>query len=133
MNRVTLIGNIVKDPEIRIAGSTTVCNATLVTNERYKDKTGKQVDTPSFHNLTVFGKQAEVFSQYVTKGMKLAVEGSIKYDVWEKEGVKQYRTSITVNTFEFLSRAGESNDKPAEKPRQQPARKEPDYEPDIPF
>ena len=133
MNRVTLIGNIVKDPEIRIAGSTTVCNATLVTNERYKDKTGKQVDTPSFHNLTVFGKQAEVFSQYVTKGMKLAVEGSIKYDVWEKEGVKQYRTSITVNTFEFLSRAGERTESPAEKPRQQPARKEPDYEPDIPF
>ena len=133
MNRVTLIGNIVKDPEIRIAGSTTVCNATLVTNERYKDKTGKQVDTPSFHNLTVFGKQAEIFSQYVTKGMKLAVEGSIKYDVWEKEGVKQYRTSITVNTFEFLSRAGERTESPAEKPRQQPARKEPDYEPDIPF
>ena len=133
MNRVTLIGNIVKDPEIRIAGSTTVCNATLVTNERYKDKTGKQVDTPSFHNLTVFGKQAEVFSQYVTKGMKLAVEGSIKYDVWEKEGVKQYRTSITVNTFEFLSRASESNDKPVQQPRQQPTRKEANYEADIPW
>lgn len=104
MNRVILVGNIIADPELKFMPSgSAVCNARLVTNNRYKDKQGNKVDDPSFHNLTVFGKPAEVFAEYVKKGSKLYVEGALKYDQYEKDGVKQYRTSITVSSFNFIS------------------------------
>ena len=105
VNKVFLLGNVGKDPEIRsTAGGTTVANFTLATADRAKDQQGNWVDKPEWHNLVCYQKLAETARDYVKKGSQLFVEGKITNRSWDDKetGQKRYRTEIIVNDFTFV-------------------------------
>ena len=102
MNKVILLGNLTRDIELKtIPSGSIVGNVGIATNESYTNKQGEKVDKVSFHNLTVWNKQAETLAQYTQKGSKLLVEGKIDYQEYEKDGVKRIITKIVVERFEF--------------------------------
>lgn len=103
VNRVTLLGNIGKDPEVRETKSGNIANLTLATSEKYTDKNGQKQENTEWHNLVVYGKLADVVSKYVKKGDKLYVEGSITTRKWEdKEGNTRYTTEVKVRDLTML-------------------------------
>jgi single-strand DNA-binding protein len=105
LNRLHLIGNVGKDPEIsNYDGDKTMAKFSLATSEKYKDK----VDT-EWHNLVAFGKVAELCEKYVHKGDKLAVVGKVQYRMYEKDGVKKYSTQVLINEIEFLTPKNSDN------------------------
>lgn len=137
INKVILIGNVGNDPEVRQVGSTTLASISLATSERWKDKqTGERKEKTEWHRLKVWGKQAEIVQQYVTKGSKLYVEGSIETSSFEKNGEKRYSTEIKVSNFQMLGEKGEGGDnRPASQPQRNaaPAPAPEPIEDEIPF
>ncbi len=106
VNRVTLLGNVGKDPEIRsTAGGTMVANLTLATSDRQKDAQGNWQDRTEWHNLVAFTRTAEIVRDYVKKGSKLYIEGKITTRSWDdkESGQKRYKTEILVNELVLLS------------------------------
>jgi single-strand DNA-binding protein len=106
VNKVFLLGNVGKDPEIRsTGGGTTVANFTLATSDRQKDAQGNYQDRTEWHNLVAFTRLAEIVRDYVKKGSKLYVEGKIQTRSWDDKetGAKRYRTEIIVNDLSLLS------------------------------
>ena len=98
VNKVILVGRLGKDPEIRrLENGKAVASLTLATSEKYKDS--EQVE---WHSLELWDKLADIAEKYLAKGALIYVEGKIKTDTWEKEGVKQYRTKIVVFTMQML-------------------------------
>ena len=103
VNKVQLLGNIGKDPEVRETKAGNVANMVMATSERYTDKSGQKQEKTEWHNLVVFGKLADVVAKYVKKGDKLYVEGSITTRKWEdKEGNTRYNTEIKVRDLTML-------------------------------
>lgn len=110
VNKVTLLGNVGKDPEIRATTSgAIVASFSLATTDRTKDQTGNWVDRTEWHNLVAFQRTAEIVRDYVKKGNKLYVEGKIQTRSWDDKtsGEKKYRTEIIVNDLSLLSGRGE--------------------------
>jgi single-strand DNA-binding protein len=106
VNKVTLLGNVGKDPEIRSTpGGTMVANLTLATSDRQKDAQGNWQDRTEWHNLVAFTRTAEIVRDYVKKGSKLFIEGKIQTRSWDdkESGQKKYRTEIIVNELVLLS------------------------------
>lgn len=106
VNKVILLGNVGKDPEIRsTAGGMMVANFTLATSDRQKDAQGNWQDRTEWHNLVAFQRTAEIVRDYVKKGTKLYVEGKITTRSWDdkESGQKRYRTEIIVNDLSLLS------------------------------
>jgi single-strand DNA-binding protein len=106
VNKVTLLGNVGKDPEIRsTAGGTMVANLTLATSDRQKDAQGNWQDRTEWHNLVAFTRTAEIVRDYVKKGSKLYIEGKITTRSWDdkESGQKRYKTEILVNELVLLS------------------------------
>ena len=105
VNKVILLGNVGKDPEIRSTpGGTMVANFTLATSDRFQDQQGNWQDRTEWHNLVAFKRTAEIVRDYVKKGSKLYIEGKIQTRTWDdKEGVKHYKTEILVNDLSLLS------------------------------
>jgi len=106
VNKVTLLGNVGKDPEIRSTPSgTMVANLTLATSDRQKDAQGNWQDRTEWHNLVAFTRTAEIVRDYVKKGTKIFVEGKIQTRSWDdkESGQKRYRTEIIVNELILLS------------------------------
>ncbi|WP_109486703.1 single-stranded DNA-binding protein [Occallatibacter savannae] len=106
VNKVILLGNVGKDPEIRsTGGGTMVASFTLATSDRTKDPQGNWQDRTEWHNLKAFGRTAEIVRDYVKKGHKLFVEGRISTSSWDdkESGQKRYRTEIIVNDLSLLS------------------------------
>jgi len=106
VNKVILLGNVGKDPEIRsTGGGTMVANFTLATSDRQKDASGNWQDRTEWHNLVAFTRLAEIVRDYVKKGSKLYVEGKIQTRSWDdkESGQKRYRTEIIVNDLSLLS------------------------------
>jgi single-strand DNA-binding protein len=106
VNKVILLGNVGKDPEIRSTpGGTMVANFTLATSDRYQDQQGAWQDRTEWHNLVAFKRTAEIIRDYVKKGSKLYVEGRIQTRSWDDKdtGAKRYRTEIIVNDLSLLS------------------------------
>jgi single-strand DNA-binding protein len=106
VNKVTLLGNVGKDPEIRSSASgVMVANLTLATSDRQKDAQGNWQDRTEWHNLVAFTRTAEIVRDYVKKGSKLFVEGKIQTRSWDDKetGAKRYRTEIIVNDLSLLS------------------------------
>jgi single-strand DNA-binding protein len=106
VNKVILLGNVGKDPEIRsTGGGTMVANFTLATSDRQKDAQGNWQDRTEWHNLVAFTRLAEIVRDYVKKGSKLFVEGKIQTRSWDdkESGQKRYRTEIIVNDLSLLS------------------------------
>ena len=106
VNKVILLGNVGKDPEIRsTGGGTMVANFTLATSDRFQDAQGNWQDRTEWHNLVAFKRLAEIVRDYVKKGSKLFVEGKIQTRSWEDKDTKakRYRTEIIVNDISLLS------------------------------
>jgi|SRR5271165_3190866 len=106
VNKVILLGNVGKDPEIRsTGGGTMVASFTLATSDRYQDAQGNWQDKTEWHNLKAFKRLAEIVRDYVKKGHKLYVEGKITTNSWDDKetGQKRYRTEIIVNDLSLLS------------------------------
>lgn len=106
VNKVILLGNVGKDPEIRATGGgTMVANFTLATSDRFQDAQGNWQDRTEWHNLVAFKRTAEIVRDYVKKGTKLYVEGKIQTRSWDdkESGQKKYRTEIIVNDLSLLS------------------------------
>ncbi len=99
VNRVILIGNLGKDPEIRYTQSgEPIANFSLATNEAWTDKSGQKQERTEWHRVEVFGKTAQVVRDYCSKGKQIYLEGSIRYDEWtDKDGNKKYMTKIRVS------------------------------------
>jgi single-strand DNA-binding protein len=107
VNKVFLLGNVGKDPEIRsTGGGTMVASFGLATSDRTKDQQGNWQDRTEWHNVVAYGRVAEIIRDYVKKGHKLFVEGRITTRNWddkEHPGRKVYRTEIIVNDLSLLS------------------------------
>lgn len=102
INKVTLYGNLTRDPELKaLPGGQQVASFGLATNRSFKNKEGQQQEQTEFHNIVAFGRTAEVMGQYLKKGRPAYIEGRIQTRSWDKDGVKQYRTEIVVDTFQF--------------------------------
>jgi single-strand DNA-binding protein len=99
VNKVILIGNVGRDPEIRYTQSgEPIANFTLATNEVWNDKSGQKQERTEWHRVEVFGKTAQVVRDYVTKGRPVYIEGSIRYEEWtDKDGNKRNTTRIRVS------------------------------------
>ena len=105
VNKVLLLGNVGKDPEIRASqGGMTIASFTLATADRQKDQTGQWTDKTEWHNLVAFGRTAEIVRDYVKKGTQLFIEGKIQTRSWDdkESGQKKYRTEILVNDMSLL-------------------------------
>ena len=106
VNKVILLGNVGKDPEIRSTpNGTMVANFTLATSDRFQDQGGNWQDRTEWHTLVAFKRTAEIVRDYVKKGTKLYIEGSLRTSSWEDKqtGAKKYRTEIIVNDLSLLS------------------------------
>lgn len=126
LNKVILIGNLGSDPDYN--GEHNVCNCSLATSETYKTQQGEKKTNTEWHNLEIWGKSAEVFSQYLSKGDKIYVEGKIKTVSWEMEdGSKRYKTVIQVREFKFLTTKNTQNN------NSQSAPEAPEMDDDLPF
>jgi single-strand DNA-binding protein len=99
VNKVVLIGNLGKDPEIRYTqGGDPIANFSLATSEAWTDKSGQKQERTEWHRVEVFGKTAQVVRDYCSKGKQVYIEGSIRYDEWtDKDGNKKYMTKIRVS------------------------------------
>lgn len=102
INKVTLYGNLVRDPEMRaLPSGQQVASFSIATNRTFKNKEGRKQEQTEYHNVVAFGRTAEVIGQYMKKGKPLLVEGRLQTRSWEKDGKKQYRTEIVLETFQF--------------------------------
>src|SRR5450759_1030565 len=109
VNKVILVGNLGRDPEIRyLPSGDPVANITIATSSKYKSKTGEMVEETEWHRVTFFGKLAEIVGQYLKKGRSVYVEGRIKTRKYtDKDGVEKYATDIIANEMQMLgSREG---------------------------
>jgi len=109
VNKVFLLGNVGKDPEIRAtAGGMTIASFTLATADRRKDAHGNWQDVTEWHNLVAFQRTAEIVRDYVKKGTQLFIEGKIQSRSWEdkESGQKKYKTEILVNELSLLGKPG---------------------------
>jgi single-strand DNA-binding protein len=113
VNKVILIGNLGKDPEIKYTPSgTAVAKFSLATNERYKDKSGEWQDRTEWHNIVAWQRLAEIVGEYVKKGSKLYIEGRLQTSSWDdkESGQKKYRTEVIANDLVLLSARGEGDE-----------------------
>ncbi len=104
VNKVILLGNLGANPEMRFTqGGQAVANLRLATTERWTDKSGQKQEATEWHRVVVWGKQAEIVGQYLTKGRQIFVEGSIRTRQWQdKEGQKRYSTEIVARNIQML-------------------------------
>ena len=110
VNKVILIGNLGKDPEVKYTqGGMPVAKFSLATNERFKDKEGQWQDRTEWHNIVAFQRLAEIVGEYLKKGGKCFIEGSLRTSSWDDKetGQKKYKTEIIANDLVLLSGRGE--------------------------
>jgi len=109
VNKVILVGNCGSDPETRyLPSGGAVTNITVATSESWKDKqSGQQQERTEWHRIVFFNKLAEIAGEYLHKGSKVYLEGSLRTRQWEKDGVKRYTTEIVASDMQMLdSRSG---------------------------
>lgn len=107
LNKVTLIGRLGKDPEMRSTpGGSTVCKFSIATDEKWTDRNGEKQERTEWHNIEVWGKLAEICGQYLRKGKLVYIEGSIRTDSWDdkESGQKKYMTKIIGQQMKMLDR-----------------------------
>jgi single-strand DNA-binding protein len=104
VNKVSLLGRVGKDPETRQTGAAnSVCNFSIATTEKYKDKSGEVKENTEWHNIVVWGKPAEIIQKYVKKGDLIYIEGKLQTRKWEdKEGNTRYSTEINAQEFMLM-------------------------------
>ena len=119
VNKAIIVGNVGKDPEVRYSGSgTCVTVLSVATSESWKDKqTGEQKEKTEWHRVKLFGRVAEIAGEYVRKGSQVYLEGSLRTEEYEKDGVKRYTTFVVADQIQLL---GSRRD--GDEPRQERAR-----------
>jgi len=139
LNKVMLIGNLGKDPEVRYTSNgTAVASFSLATSERFKNKSGEWEDRTEWHNITLWGRLAEIAGEYLAKGRTVFIEGRLQTRKWQdRDGRDRYTTEIVGDKMQMLSGKGEGARQGAGRPEPQeaPAYEEPAFNPDddIPF
>jgi single-strand DNA-binding protein len=111
INRVVLVGNLTKDPELRqTGGGTSVCKLRIAVNTRRKDETGQWVDKPNYFDVTVWGNQAESCAQYLSKGRPVGVDGRLEWREWEATdgSGKRQAVEVVAESVQFLGSRGDS-------------------------
>jgi single-strand DNA-binding protein len=108
VNKVILVGNLGKDPELRYTpGGQAVCDLRIATTDNFTGRDGEKKESTEWHTVVVWGKQAENCSQYLSKGRQVYVEGRLRTRSWDdKEGKKRYATEIVALTVQFLGGGG---------------------------
>ncbi|MDO8565456.1 MAG: single-stranded DNA-binding protein [bacterium] len=108
LNKAIIIGNLTRDPELRsLPSGVQVATIGVATNRVWKDKNGVKQESADFHNVVVFGRQAETSAQYLKKGASVLVEGRMQTRSWDgADGQKKYRTEIVADRIQFGPRAG---------------------------
>lgn len=127
LNKAMLIGNLTRDPELRsLPSGVKVCSFSMATNRVWKDKSGARQESADYHNVVVFGRQAETVAQYMKKGSSILVEGRMQTRSWDDKttGEKKYRTEVVADRTQFgpkssntgftPSKEGSTNSKSAE-------------------
>ena len=141
-NKVILVGNLGNDPETRFMPSgSAVTNITVATSESWKDKqTGQQQERTEWHKVAFFGKLAEIAGEYLKKGSKVYIEGSLRTRKWQgQDGQDRYTTEIVASEMQMLDSrgGGHSEAKPVQQAAQQPQQSAPaddfDDDSDLPF
>ncbi len=109
VNKVILIGNLGADPELRYtANGTAVAKFRIATSETFTDRQGVRQERTEWHRITAWGKLAEICGQYLSKGRQVYIEGRIRSDTWEQDGVKRYSYEIVADTMRMLGGRGDS-------------------------
>ena len=107
LNKALIIGNLTRDPETKaLPSGLQVTSFSIATNRVYKDKDGNRQEATEYHNIVVFGRQAETSGQYLKKGQNVLVEGRLQTRSWEQDGQKKYRTEIVAESVQFGAKAG---------------------------
>ena len=103
VNRVVVVGNLTRDPELRHTPSgTAVCSLRIAVNSRRKDQSGQWIDKPNYFNVSVFGQQGENCAQYLAKGRPVAVDGRLEWREWESDAGKREAVEIVADSVQFL-------------------------------
>jgi single-strand DNA-binding protein len=111
INRVVLVGNLTKDPEIRPTSGSSLCKLRIAVNTRRKDETGQWVDKPNYFDVTVWGNQAESCAQYLSKGRPVAIDGRLEWQATDGSGKRQ-AVEIVAENVQFLGSRGEGGETP---------------------
>jgi single-strand DNA-binding protein len=108
-NRIILVGNLGRDPELRYTPQgTPVCSFTMATNERRKDKSGEFQDQTTWFRVTLWGRQAETASQYLTKGRPVYIEGRLRIEEWtDRDGKQRYTLEVHATDMQFIGTRGD--------------------------
>lgn len=109
LNKAILIGNLTRDPELRsLPSGVKVCSFSIATNRVWKDKNGARQESADYHNVVVFGRQAETVAQYMKKGSSILVEGRMQTRSWDDKttGEKKYRTEVVADRTQFGPKGG---------------------------
>lgn len=138
VNKVILIGNLGRDPEVRFTqNSIPVANFTLATNDIWTDKAGERQERTEWHRIVVWGKQAEIVREHLSKGKQVYVEGSLQTRQWDdREGNKRSTTEVRASRVVMLGRPDSGEGRPAPPPREVVAADDsggPPPDDDIPF
>ena len=149
INKVILIGNLGRDPETRYSqGGNPITNFSVATSDSWRDKqSGEQQERTEWHNVVCFARLAEIAGEYLRKGSKVYIEGSLRTSNWEKDGQKHYRTEVMARELQMLDgRSGgggggppngfESSapsSAPSSQPQNAPTLTDDDFDDDIPF
>lgn len=138
-NKIILCGNLGRDPELRYTPQgTPVCSFTMATNERRKDKSGETQDQTTWFRVTLWGRQAETASQYLTKGRPVYIEGRLRIEEWnDRDGRQRYTLEVHATDMQFIGGRGDEQSQPPAKGSGRPSPEEspgPDIaDEDIPF
>ena len=152
VNKVILVGNLGRDPETRYTqNGSAVTQFSIATSDSWRDKsTGEQQDRTEWHNIVCFARLAEIAGEYLKKGSKVYIEGSLRTSNWEQDGQKRYRTELMARELQMLDSrangggqagefsepsfaAGAASQQPAPMPQNNPTISDEDFEDDIPF
>jgi len=111
INRVVLVGNLTRDPELRQTPSgTSVCSLRIAVNSRRRDESGQWTDKPNYFSISVFGNQAESCSQYLSKGRPVAIDGRLDWREWQtQDGQKREAVEIVAESVQFLGSRGDGD------------------------
>ena len=120
VNKVTLLGNVGKDPEIRYAPSgSAVCSVSIATTRKWKDKSGEKKEETDWHRVVFYERLAEIAGEYLKKGSPVYIEGRLKYGKYtDKDGVERYTTDIVVSEMQLLGNGQQEAAQRNQQPRQ---------------
>ena len=103
INHVSISGNLTREPELRMAGSTPLLQLGIAVNERRKNTSGEWEDVPNFFDVLVWGQRGESLSRFLHKGSKVAISGRLRWNQWEKDGQKRSKVEIVADEVDIMT------------------------------